>query len=81
MGSLVCIRCVWYEYCGFQFWVWWFYDVVVELGDVNVKGRLRLFYGYFLVIEAHGGTWFRTPCPIAYCVRCQRCGCFSVYRF
>ena len=23
----------------------------------------RLFYGCFLVIEAHGGTWFRTPCP------------------
>ena len=22
-----------------------------------------LFNGCFLVIEAHGGTWFRTPCP------------------
>ena len=24
---------------------------------------VRLFYGCFLVIEARGGTWFRTPCP------------------
>ena len=22
-----------------------------------------VFYGCFLVIEARGGTWFRTPCP------------------
>ena len=25
---------------------------------------VRLFYGCFLVIEAHGGRCFRTPCPI-----------------
>ena len=27
-------------------------------------GPVVFFYGCFLVIEAHGGTWFRTPCPI-----------------
>ena len=26
--------------------------------------RFGCFYGCFLVIEAHGGTWFRTPCPM-----------------
>ena len=38
---------------------------------------LRLFFGggcCFLVIEARGGTWFRTPCPIVVRSRskCQR---------
>ena len=35
-------------------------------GAVNCVPDLTYgcFYGCFLVIEAHGGTWFRTPCPI-----------------
>ena len=36
------------------------------------RSGVRLFYGCFLVIEAHGGTWFRTPCPIV--VRSRRAG-------
>ena len=40
-----------------------------EIDDANAKVRSsleapRLFYGCFWVIEAHGRTWFRTPCPI-----------------
>ena len=27
----------------------------------DVKRPTVVFYGCFLVIEAHGGTWFRTP--------------------
>ena len=30
---------------------------------VTVPLTLRLFYGCFLMIEAHGGRCFRTPCP------------------
>ena len=30
--------------------------------DATAGGTV-VFYGCFLVIGAHGGTWFRTPCP------------------
>jgi len=34
-------------------------------GDDRRNSRVAVvFTVVFLVIEAHGGTWFRTPCPI-----------------
>ena len=50
----------------------WILDVRSEWIQIPQVGRpvalgasqsVGCFYGCFLVIEAHGGTWFRTPCP------------------
>ena len=45
-----------------------------DYGGCTPQGPYGCFYGCFWVIEAHGGTWFRTPCPIIVRSRskCQR---------
>ena len=37
---------------------------IVFFLSISVHGCTVVFTVVFLVIEAHGGTWFRTPCPI-----------------
>ena len=48
-------------------------------GSAVCMGVLVFFYGCFLVIEAHGGTWFRTPCPNCPTVQDSRNDAATVY--